>query len=134
MLRLIKYNKTFKRYLDLMQVNPGIMRISKSLLAVFFLIHLMSCIWFLVSKFDDHMPDSWVARNDLVDADPNYQYLVSAYWALQTITTVGFGDITASTRTEMILSLLWMIFGVGFYSFTVGNLSSLIASMDTKTL
>lgn len=46
---------------------------------------------------------------------------------------MGFGDITAVTRTEMTLSLLWMIFGVGFYSFTVGNLSSLIASMDTKT-
>lgn len=52
---------------------------------------------------------------------------------MQTITTVGFGDIVAGTRTEMTLSLLWMIFGVGFYSFTVGNLSSLIASMDTKT-
>lgn len=27
---------------------------------------------------------------------------------------------------------MWMIFGVGFYSFTIGNLSSVIASMDTK--
>jgi hypothetical protein len=82
MIRLIKYNKTFKHYLDLMQVNPGIMRISKSLVAVFFLIHLMSCLWFLVSKFDDHVPESWVARLEIVDEDPSFQYLVSAYWAL----------------------------------------------------
>lgn len=26
-----------------------------------------------------------------------------------------------------------MVFGVGFYSFTIGNLSSVLASMDTKS-
>lgn len=30
------------------------------------------------------------------------------------------------------MSLAWMVFGVAFYSFTIGNLSSVIASMDTK--
>lgn len=26
-----------------------------------------------------------------------------------------------------------MVFGVGFFSFTIGNLSSVLASMDTKS-
>jgi len=33
---------------------------------------------------------------------------------------------------EFVLSLFWMIFGVAVYSFTVGNISSIIANMDTK--
>jgi CRP-like cAMP-binding protein len=46
---------------------------------------------------------------------------------------VGYGDISVLTNTELILSVIWMIFGVGFYSFTIGNLSSVLASMDNKS-
>jgi hypothetical protein len=48
------------------------------------------------------------------------------------LTTVGFGDIPAVTTAEKILGVSWMIFGVGFYSFTIGNLSSIMASIDIK--
>jgi len=44
---------------------------------------------------------------------------------------VGFGDINAKTVYEKIIALVWMIFGVGFYSFTIGNLSQIISSIDT---
>jgi hyperpolarization activated cyclic nucleotide-gated potassium channel 1 len=68
-------------------------------------------------------------------------YLISIYWAVATISTVGFGDIHAyNERTiinnnivEMILSIFWMIFGVGFYSFTVSSLSALLGTLDTKS-
>ena len=63
---------------------------------------------------------------------PYNQYLIAIYWAFQTVTTVGFGDIPAVTVSERVLALFWMIFGVGFYSFTVGNLTSIIASQDAK--
>ena len=71
-------------------------------------------------------------RYDLHDKPPSHQYLTSMYWAFQTLTTVGFGDISAFTTTEHVLALMWMIFGVGFYSFTIGNLSSIMASIDIK--
>ena len=32
----------------------------------------------------------------------------------------------------MLLSLMWMILGVGFYSFVMGNFSSMIASIDSE--
>ena len=44
---------------------------------------------------------------------------------------MGFGDINAKTVYEKIIALVWMIFGVGFYSFTIGNLSQIISSIDT---
>jgi hypothetical protein len=60
------------------------------------------------------------------------QYLVACNWALQTLTTVGYGDISIGTTTERLMSILWMFFGVGFYSFTIGNLASIISSIDSK--
>ena len=54
-------------------------------------------------------------------------YITSVYWTVQTITSVGFGDIPAITYSEKILAILCMIIGAGFYSFTNGNLSSILA-------
>lgn len=54
------------------------------------------------------------------------------YWVFQTLTTVGYGDMPPSTMTERIIALCWMIFGVGFYSFIIGNLQSIIDLIDMK--
>jgi hypothetical protein len=51
---------------------------------------------------------------------------------IQTITTVGYGDISAYTIDERILSLILMLFGVVFYSFVIGTLSSVITQMDSR--
>jgi hyperpolarization activated cyclic nucleotide-gated potassium channel 2 len=40
--------------------------------------------------------------------------------------TVGYGDIPAKTMGEMLLALMWMIFGSGFYQFLIGNFTSII--------
>jgi hypothetical protein len=55
------------------------------------------------------------------------------YWAFQTITTVGFGDIGIGTANEYALAVIWMFFGVSFYSYTVGAVAGIIATMDTKS-
>ena len=61
------------------------------------------------------------------------QYIQSFYWSFQTLATVGFGDISAKTKNERIFASIWMIFGIGFYSYTIGNMTNLIASMDSSS-
>lgn len=48
------------------------------------------------------------------------------HWACQTITTVGYGDVNAITLEELLLSFVWMLVGVGFYSFIIGNFSTMV--------
>jgi CRP-like cAMP-binding protein len=50
------------------------------------------------------------------------------HWATQTVTTVGYGDVGANTVQEILLSFVWMLVGVAFYSFIIGNFSSIITS------
>lgn len=45
---------------------------------------------------------------------------------------MGFGDISIYHHEEYILSILWMLFGVSVYTLTIGNVSSIIASIDSK--
>ena len=58
--------------------------------------------------------------------------MVSVYWSFQTITTVGFGDISIMTSNEYMIAVFWMFAGVSFYSYTVGSVAGIIAAMDTK--
>lgn len=50
------------------------------------------------------------------------------YWSLQTVATVGYGNFGAMTIPELLLSIVWMVFGVAFYSIIIGNLSLIIAN------
>lgn len=61
------------------------------------------------------------------------KYLASIYWSISTVLTVGYGDITASTNTERLVSVLWMMIGVTFYSFTIGVITSVLGKIDTRS-
>ena len=52
---------------------------------------------------------------------------------LQTITTVGYGEMPITTETELYFALILMIFGVSFYSYTLANLSSIFSNIDSRS-
>ena len=89
-------------------------------------------MWDFSAKLDNLGPDTWVVRMGLENKSKGSLYLFSLYWAITTLTTVGLGDMNAGTPTERGICILWMMFGVGFYSFTVGSISSVLSSMDTE--
>ena len=50
-----------------------------------------------------------------------------------TLTTIGYGDIIPYTKTERFLSLIYIIVGVAFVSYSISSLSSIMFSSDSKT-
>ena len=54
------------------------------------------------------------------------------YYTVTTITTVGYGDISAYNPAERCLAILVMIVGVIAFSYATGSLSSLIVDQDHK--
>ncbi len=57
-------------------------------------------------------------------------YLRAMYWCVTTICTIGYGDITPKTNSQILFTIFVEIFGAGFYGFLIGNLASLLANMD----
>jgi CRP-like cAMP-binding protein len=132
MLRVFRKSSQFKEWLNSLNISVGLIRMLNVLISMIFLVHLMACFWYMAATFEDNIYFTWVGHRDIVDASPNYKYFNAFYWAFQTVTTVGYGDFTISTTTEYILALIWMVIGVNVYSFTIGNVSSIIAAMDAK--
>ena len=80
----------------------------------------------------DFSDDSWVSATDNFYSSDGRKYMVSWHWAFQTLTTVGYGDVSAGNKSEQLIACCWMVFGVGFYSYTIGNMTQMIESFDSE--
>ena len=97
---------------------------------MFIMSHLSACFYYFTARISDFDESTWVSRLDLLDSSIYQKYVTSLYWSIQTLTTVGYGDVSAVTITEKIIAILWMIVGVGFYSLTISNISILIHDLN----
>ena len=71
--------------------------------------------------------EGWMIKdNNLHNEDLGKKYMTSLYFAITTITTVGYGDIFAHTKTERMLSIIFMIFAGAIFSFSIGNVGDII--------
>jgi len=56
--------------------------------------------------------------------------VASAYFIVQTVITVGYGELAPKTSEERLLACFLMVFGVVFYSLFIGFVSSLINDVE----
>jgi voltage-gated potassium channel len=60
----------------------------------------------------------------LVDSDNFSNYGVSLWWAIQTVTTVGYGDIVPNTVAGRIVAAVLMLTGIGLITVVSGAVAS----------
>lgn len=125
---------TMEYWQDLMLNYQGTSRLIATIFVILIMAHINACLWYFFAKIDDFSPDTWITRGGFEDDSELMLYLRALYFTFTVVTTVGFGDIHANTITEMIICMILMLFGIGFYSFLVGTLSSVITSIDAKAI
>jgi CRP-like cAMP-binding protein len=126
-------NRVTKFFMEKLKINANIERLFFFILTFLLLNHLCACFWYFMAKLEDFSPDSWVVRLGYIDSSNIELYIISFYWTLTTVTTVGYGDITAGTTIERVYNLFIMSFGVLLYSFAIGSLSSIVSTLDQKS-
>lgn len=104
--------------------------------------HVLCCFWFLAGEDELHRDctptnevdcvrtEGWITTTELRGNDVTKfdQYLKSLYWGMTTMTTVGYGDISASTTAEQIYCIIAMLIGGFMFGVIIGSLSNIIAS------
>jgi voltage-gated potassium channel len=79
--------------------------------------HIIACFWMYLGKVD-------AAKTDLDN------YLMALYWAMTTITTIGYGDITPETQPQIIFTMVVQIIGVTIFGFLIGKIAGIFSKKD----
>jgi hypothetical protein len=74
--------------------------------------------------------DTYCPGVDWCTADLSIHYLIALYWAVTTLTTMGYGDITPNTPSEYIYTIFTMLIGVSFYAYIASNVSIVLSNID----
>ncbi len=130
LLRIVRLFVIFHRWQGLSWTISGYLRIIKFFVTVMLIIHWIACAWFFVPFIEKFPEDSWVIISGIKEADPVTQYVRSLYWAIVTMTTVGYGDITPHRNIEYVFTMLVMLIGASTYAFIIGNIASLFSNLD----
>lgn len=100
---------------------------------LFILCHFIGCLWIFIANLagdETKDDDTWLKYGGYEDFSMFDKYAVSAYFVMQTITTVGYGDISIITTGERSICIVLELVGVIFFSFASGSLTSIIANYD----
>ena len=108
------------------------------LVKICFLSHILGCFWFytaVLSKTPDGT--TWTStyddgRLEYADAGLSVRYLYSVYWAVTTLTTVGYGDLVPTNDAERVYALCAMLISALIFGYMISNIGSLVASMDRQ--
>lgn len=88
-------------------------------------------MWIVTANFETE-GINWIIDGGYSDLPNSQLYIVSWYFTVTTITTVGYGDITATSSEERLFCICLMIIGVIGFSVSTGTLSSILHNYDTS--
>lgn len=108
--------------------------IFKQLFAMVFVAHFLACVFYFVLERNDDQTfvssDNWMLNYDSslgeADAPVFHRYVAAFYWAIITISTVGYGDILPINHDERIVNILAVLIGGIVFAFSLGLLQQLI--------
>lgn len=159
LLRLFKLVKILRsaailsRWQSRVGIKYSVMSLAKYMTVIVFVAHWMGCFWHVVTRLEDEDAYTWV--KDTFNVGPNstatpdsammayktvaeipvsYLYCAALYHATMTLTTIGYGDVIATTDTERWFSVLIQLVGASLYAYIVGVASGIVASMNKEKM
>ncbi|KAM6900027.1 voltage-gated delayed rectifier potassium channel KCNH8 [Xenentodon cancila] len=148
LLRLLRLLQKMDRY---SQHSTVVLTLLMSVFAL--LAHWMACIWYIIGKMEmtantGDWDIGWLhelgrrlespyhaveAVNGTSNGPPiRSVYVASLYFTLSSLTSVGFGNVSANTDAEKIFSICVMLVGALMHALVFGNVTAIIQRMYSR--
>ncbi|XP_055081470.1 potassium voltage-gated channel subfamily H member 8 [Periophthalmus magnuspinnatus] len=148
LLRLLRLLQKMDRY---SQHSTVVLTLLMSMFAL--LAHWMACIWYIIGKMEMeanayNWDIGWLHELGKRLESPYYSlgavngsssgpsirsvYIASLYFTLSSLTSVGFGNVSANTDAEKIFSVCVMLIGALMHALVFGNVTAIIQRMYSR--
>ncbi|XP_056153960.1 potassium voltage-gated channel subfamily H member 8 [Lampris incognitus] len=148
LLRLLRLLQKMDRF---SQHSAVVLTLLMSMFAL--LAHWMACIWYVIGKEEMEANSySWeigwlhelgkrlespfdpLGSVNGTSSGPSIRsiYIASLYFALSSLTSVGFGNVSANTDAEKIFSICTMLIGALMHALVFGNVTAIIQRMYSR--
>uniref|UniRef100_A0A3P9JHF2 Potassium voltage-gated channel, subfamily H (eag-related), member 8 n=1 Tax=Oryzias latipes TaxID=8090 RepID=A0A3P9JHF2_ORYLA len=148
LLRLLRLLQKMDRY---SQHSTVVLTLLMSMFAL--LAHWMACIWYIIGKMEIEAnsynwdigwlhelgkrlesPYHAMAEVNGTTSGPSIRsvYIASLYFTLSSLTSVGFGNVSANTDAEKIFSICVMLIGALMHALVFGNVTAIIQRMYSR--
>lgn len=142
--RSLSYRFSFD-FSDLIGAPPAADHIARFTLGAFFGMHVVACVWFIIGdrssdnslsrecyegldyeRRGKYSKCTWYQRGGYSESKMSnaFLYVTCLYWAVTTVTTVGYGDITPVTAGEKVFTIFIQICGITWFASLVSALSN----------
>ncbi|KAL6457407.1 hypothetical protein MHYP_G00343700 [Metynnis hypsauchen] len=148
LLRLLRLLQKMDRF---SQHSTVVLTLLMSMFAL--LAHWMACIWYIIGKKEmesnahthtwdigwlhelgKRLESPYSMANGSSGSGPSLRsvYIASLYFTLSSLTSVGFGNVSANTDAEKIFSICTMLIGALMHALVFGNVTAIIQRMYSR--
>ena len=105
--------------------------IFKLFVKMLFFAHIAACLWYVLGNLNS---DNWITCKSLTEKSLIYKYISSLYWAITTICTVGYGDITPTNEIEYAFAMIVMVLGSMFFGYSITYIGKIFDKMQREEI
>ncbi|XP_065200831.1 potassium voltage-gated channel subfamily H member 8 isoform X3 [Planococcus citri] len=138
LLRLARLLQKMDRYSQYSAMILTLLMLSFTIVA-----HWLACIWYVIaekerSKFPKDWDLGWLhtlADRLKISVDAityGEAYITALYFTCSSLTSVGFGNVSANTSSEKIFSICTMLIGALMHAVVFGNVTAIIQRMYSR--
>jgi len=136
LLRLARIVRIFDRWHNSVGYSNTTIQIVRFVVMLSVTSHWAACIWggIALANFSEH---TWIHAVQASKGGPDEIYtsildiyIMSLYWAVVTITSIGYGDIVAQNGLEYRVASALMTVMACMWAYTIGTLCGLVSTME----
>ena len=127
LVRIVRIVRVIQRLEYSLHLQEGVRQLAGFLVILITITHWFSCLFYSLGEFD-MMEDGaglkcWANGHNLCSDNIFTNYVAACYWAIMTLTTVGYGDVGAQNNQQRILGIIAMICGALIFAYGVSQVS-----------